>query len=131
MPRQSFTSPLSVALCTVSALAAGACTAESESAAAPLTCEISLTETAGGQRISGLAHASRDTDGHYRLQISQSGPAGRSTIVQSGTFSLAAGETARLGETTLGGTGNRRDAELTIETGGPTDCRASHGQADL
>lgn len=132
MHRQSFTSSLAVALCTASALAAGACTSEAETSAAPLTCEISLTETSGGQRLAGVAHASRATEGHYRLQISQSSPADRSTIVQSGTFSLAAGETARLGETTLGGSRARRNAELSIEIdGNRTGCSASLGQADI
>lgn len=94
-----------------------------EARASGVTCEIRLTQSGGLTALTGIVHASEATSGTYRFLVSQSGAAGSSDITQAGDFSLAAGQSEVVAETTLGGRAGF-SARLALSTGaGTTSCK--------
>jgi hypothetical protein len=83
-----------------------------------LSCEIKATKQSGMISIEALATAKQSASGTYRFEISGGSNGGSSTIRQGGEFSAGTGETATLGQVTLGANGARYDAKLTINAGG-------------
>lgn len=90
--------------------------------AAGVTCEIRMVESGGGVTIKGIVHAAKATSGSYSLKIANAGGGGSSSINQGGDFSLDAGESTVVGETTLGNADGLR-ARLAVTTAaGTTSC---------
>lgn len=120
----------------VAGFAAAACgippTAASTASAAPLRCELILSEARGATTIQGRVSAERPVAGTYRLSISSSSSGGRAMINQSGDFEARPGAPAILGQTTLGGPSGqyRADLELTVP-GQRLTCNERSGARDL
>ena len=124
----------------VAGFAAAACgipptaasTAASTTSAAPLRCELILSEARGATTIQGRVSAERPVAGTYRLSISSSSSGGRAMINQSGDFEARPGAPAILGQTTLGGPSGqyRADLELTVP-GQRLTCNERSGARDL
>jgi len=94
---------------------------------ADLSCEIRATAEGGGVRLEAVATAGISIAGDYDFVIARSGPGGSSDIRQGGTFDIAAGEEAVLGEATLGGDAGAVEASLTLTpAGNRPECRAEY-----
>ncbi|MCC6786839.1 MAG: hypothetical protein IT547_03290 [Hyphomonadaceae bacterium] len=93
---------------------------------APLTCEVRSRRTANGVLIQARAFADRDIDASYDLRIVKSGGGNASEVSQSGDFSLAAGDSAVLGENEMSfERGSRLRAQLTISDAQGELCQRS------
>lgn len=93
---------------------------------APLTCEVRSRRTANGVLIQARAFADRDIDASYNLRIVKSGGGNASEVSQSGDFSLAAGDSAVLGENEMSfERGSRLRAQLTISDAQGELCQRS------
>ena len=93
---------------------------------APLTCEVRSRRTANGVLIQARAFADRDIDASYDLRIVKSGGVNASEVSQSGDFSLAAGDSAVLGENEMSfERGSRLRAQLTISDAQGELCQRS------
>jgi hypothetical protein len=93
---------------------------------APLTCEVRSRRTANGVLLQARAFADRDIDAYYDLRIVKSGGGNSSEVSQSGEFSLAAGDSAVLGENEMSfGRGSRLRAYLTISDANGELCERS------
>lgn len=98
--------------------ACSAAFAENSRPAAPVVCEIALEPAGSGTLITGRVHAERATQGSYAMAITSTGGGGRTTIRQSGDFSVAAGGTEVLGETRLSGSPRSHHVDLDVTVGG-------------
>ena len=93
---------------------------------APLTCEVRSRRTSNGVLIQARAFADRDIDASYDLRIVKSGGGNASEVSQSGDFSLAAGDSAVLGENEMSfERGSRLRAQLTISDAQGELCQRS------
>lgn len=115
----------------LSLAAMAACSAafaeNSRPAAAPVVCEIALEPAGSDTLITGRVHASRATQGAYAMAITSTGGGGRTTIRQSGDFSVAAGGTEVLGETRLSGSPRSHHVDLDVTVGGRAlTCTDAH-----
>lgn len=82
-----------------------------------VSCEIRVIRHGGDVELKGLVHAGKATEGTYRFKIKSAG----ADINQGGDFTLAAGETAVVGEATV--TAASLDARLSVASGdGNTTC---------
>ncbi|MBX3429225.1 MAG: hypothetical protein KF779_06565 [Hyphomonadaceae bacterium] len=91
---------------------------------APLTCEVRSRRTSNGVLIQARAFADRDIDASYDLRIVKSGGGNSSEVSQSGDFTLAAGDTAVLGENEMSfERGSRLRAYLTISDANGELCQ--------
>lgn len=96
----------------------GAHEAGAGSPRAGLTCAIVTRNLGGMVEIFGKVSASRAASGEYALTIRQHGASGTALIDQSGEFTVAAGRTVTLGQTSLGGTLGAYHADLTVTVSG-------------
>ncbi|KMW59007.1 hypothetical protein AIOL_003988 [Candidatus Rhodobacter oscarellae] len=95
----------------------------------PLTCEIAVTDGAFGPQYQGLVHATETVHGSYEMQFAKHG-ANTANVTQSGNFSVRAGDTAVLGQASMG----RRaevEATLTLRFDGIKMICATDPQFDL
>lgn len=98
----------------------------------PVRCELVLTETRGSTSIEGRVAADRAVRGTWRMTIAARSAGGRSTIAQSGDFSVGPGAPAVLGQTTLGGSRAQYRAELELTVPGERiSCRHGAAAQDL
>ena len=89
-----------------------------------LTCEIQIAKHNGDVELTGIVHAARATSGTYRFKVLNDGDGGSSTINQGGDFSLAAGESTVVGNTTLGNADDMRvKLSVTSDHGSATCSR--------
>ncbi|SHG30993.1 hypothetical protein SAMN02745157_3980 [Kaistia soli DSM 19436] len=118
---------------TLSAMAAGAAVAAAGrggggAAAGPLACSIGQSRSGGQILLEPSVRAARATDGSYSLRVSGGGGGNASAIRQGGDFSLAAGETVRLGSLSLSGDAATYAVTLDITAGAAsTRCTAVIG----
>ena len=94
-----------------------------EAATGPLSCGFEISDSAFGRTLKGTVTANEDIDGRYQMEFTKRG-ANSATIKQKGNFALDPGESAVLGQASLGGSG-QVDAKLTLTIDGETlICRA-------
>lgn len=84
----------------------------------PLRCEVALDALPGATRIEGVLSTRTATSGSYTMAITSRSAGGTSTILQSGDFTARAGETVRLGETTLSGSPASHRVDLSVTAAG-------------
>jgi hypothetical protein len=87
------------------------------SAAPAIECVIRAEPETGGLRIAALARAAAPASGQYRLQVAKHSASGRTSTVQSGAFTLQAGQEQVLTTVVLdrSAIGHYR-AELTLQS---------------
>jgi len=87
------------------------------SAAPAIECVIRAEPETGGLRIAALARAAAPARGQYRLQVAKHSASGRTSTVQSGAFTLQAGQEQVLTTVVLdrSAIGHYR-AELTLQS---------------
>ncbi|MGP9819642.1 curli-like amyloid fiber formation chaperone CsgH [Salinarimonas sp. NSM] len=113
-----------VALSALGPLAASLGANAADETPANLTCEIRTSRAGGLLVLEPVVRASRATRGDYDFVVEGRGSGSRSDIAQGGGFTLAAGETARLGQVSLASSA-RFEARLEIDADGRrAACRA-------
>lgn len=99
---------------------------------APALCEVAVATAGRSVNLQARVNADTDLSGTYRFSIAKTGAGNRTMINQGGRFSVAAGETRTLGQTTLGGNAGSYDATLTLEVNGKTyTCSSSDPTTEL
>ena len=99
---------------------------------APALCEVAVATDGRSVNLQARVNADTDLSGTYRFSIAKTGAGNRTMINQGGRFSVAAGETRTLGQTTLGGNAGSYDATLTLEVNGKTyTCSSSDPTIEL
>lgn len=98
----------------------------------PAICEVAVANVGRSVNLQARVNADTDLTGTYRFSIAKTGAGNRTMINQGGRFSVAAGETRTLGQTTLGGNAGSYDATLTLEVNGETyTCSSSDPSTEL
>jgi len=91
-------------------------------AAAPMTCEIRINETAFGLEVEPVALSTTSSYGEYEFVVTKKSKGGNSVSSQSGDFETVAGEATVLGSAIFDRGGTLR-AELTVRwAGGVITC---------
>jgi hypothetical protein len=94
----------------------------------PIACAFLVEEGRFGPAMKGVVTANQDVAGQFQMTFTKRG-ANSANVTQSGRFDLNAGETATLGQATLGrGT---VDAKLVLTIGGQDLVCATPGLTDL
>ncbi|MDX2309500.1 MAG: curli-like amyloid fiber formation chaperone CsgH [Hyphomicrobium sp.] len=94
-----------------------------EAGTSGVSCEIRATKSNAGVDLEAVVTSAKATTGTYKLMVSHSGVGGASDIEQAGDFTLEAGETAVVGEASVGGADVVR-AKLSVSTAaGSANCR--------
>ncbi|WP_372424881.1 curli-like amyloid fiber formation chaperone CsgH [Salinarimonas chemoclinalis] len=89
-----------------------------------LTCEIRTSRAGGLLVLEPVVRSDRAARGDWDFVVEGRGAGSRSDIAQGGALTLAAGETARLGQVSLSSSA-RFEARLEIDAGGRrAACRA-------
>lgn len=114
---------LAAAACGIPASHAG----KASAGAAPVRCEISISDVRGATTIEGRVNADRPVSGTYHLAISSRSSGGQAMINQSGDFSATPATPATLGQTTLGGSRAQYAADLEVRVNGER-LRCSDGR---
>ena len=83
------------ALRPLGAVAAGAGSSESATAAGPSACSIKVNQAAGGVELQALVSTRRDMSGSYRLSVAKSGGGGSARHQPVGGFDVRGGAPAR------------------------------------
>jgi len=88
-----------------------------------VSCELRGKRSPAGVEISAVVTSAKATSGTYKLVVSHSGTGGSADIQQGGDFTLKAGETAVVGEASIGGA-SVVSATLSVTTPyGTASCR--------
>lgn len=95
----------------------------------PVVCTIEVSDGPFGATLKGHVVANEDVRGNFTMQFSKHGSSSAS-ITQSGGFDLDAGESATLGQASLGGSGSV-EAELTLRFDGTTMICRTDGVIEL
>lgn len=95
----------------------------------PLTCGITVESGAFGPTYKGVVTATEHVNGTYQMQFMKSG-SNSASINQSGAFDLRPGESATVGQASLGGSG-KVDAKLTVTFDGTRMVCQTPGALDL
>lgn len=95
----------------------------------PLSCMISVSDGHFGHVYKGVVTANTPVSGRYEMKIRKRG-ANSANVNQSGFFILTAGETATIGQATIGGAG-RVDAKMTLMFDGAEMTCGTAGAHDL
>ncbi|WP_212524983.1 curli-like amyloid fiber formation chaperone CsgH [Actibacterium sp. MT2.3-13A] len=100
--------------------------------AAPLSCRIATGTGAQGVTLEARAMAgAQGAEGLYSLEVTRNGASGSTAIRQGGDFSLRAGETAVLGQVTLGPDPRGYAARLVLRwDGNEISCAAPGGPGE-
>ncbi|MDQ7069209.1 MAG: curli-like amyloid fiber formation chaperone CsgH [Rhodobacterales bacterium] len=80
----------------------------------PVTCQILVSKTRGGNTYKGVVSTSETINGTYEMRFSKNSGGGRAVINQSGRFNVAAGTSVTVGEATFGGIPSQVDADLSL-----------------
>ncbi len=97
--------------------------------AAPLACDIRISETPAGLEVEPLAIATAVLSGDYQFTVSKKSPGGTSVSSQSGDFETTAGAPTSLGLAVVDREGSLK-AELTIHyPGGAVSCERLYPEA--
>ena len=102
---------------------------QDETFAGPITCSFEVGKGAFGQSLKGIVTAQEDVSGSYQMNFTKRG-ANSASVKQSGAFRLKAGETATLGQASLGRSGNV-SAELKLRINGEDLICRTDGTTDL
>jgi len=95
----------------------------------PIACAFLVEDGRLGHMLKGVVTAREDVRGRFEMRFEKSGW-NSATVRQSGSFDLNAGESATLGQATLGRSGDV-DAELTLSIDGTHLVCRSAGVLDL
>jgi len=109
--------------------ASGAGSAGAAASDGPVSCDIQITESAGGIRLQPTALSVADLNGTYEFAVSKSGGGNTATISQGGPFSARAGRPEILSDSSFDARGSLT-ATLRIHwQGGTLSCEKRYPSA--
>ena len=94
-----------------------------------VVCTLQRRDEGGLVVIGGMVQSQQTGEGRYRLEVVKSGPAGVSTIRQSGRFSIVPGQTVQIGHAALSiEAAAHYKVELSVEAAGRTIACQDEGR---
>ncbi|QQA43298.1 curli-like amyloid fiber formation chaperone CsgH [Pelagovum pacificum] len=100
------------------ACAVPAATGTETATAAPLRCGLQVTEAGGMVTVEGVVQSDTAVSGSYALNLTRSAGGGTAQVQQGGAFTLAAGESGRIGRAEFNGRAADIDGQLTVNVSG-------------